>query len=183
MPLFSFDGRCPPVSPDAWIAPTATVVGDVTVEAGASVWYGAVVRADFGAIKPRRPRQRRRSWTTPKTMGTRDFALLAKDPDSHAGRVFRVFGEVTQFDAATGDDQFLARSGAKKSAVEYGYTDYEQNTLFTGDRAMLKDIVEGDVFAAVVEVEGSESYETQIGGNTTVPKFRVLRIEVYDSTL
>lgn len=36
--------------PTAWIAPTATVVGDVTVEAGASVWYGAVVRADFGAI-------------------------------------------------------------------------------------------------------------------------------------
>ena len=50
MPLFSFEGRSPQVSPDAWIAPTATLVGDVTVEAGASVWYGAVLRADFGAI-------------------------------------------------------------------------------------------------------------------------------------
>ncbi len=50
MPLFSFEGRCPQVSRDAWIAPTATLVGDVTVEAGASVWYGAVLRADFGAI-------------------------------------------------------------------------------------------------------------------------------------
>ena len=50
MPLFSFEGKHPQVHPDAWIAPTATLVGDVTVEAGASVWYGVVVRADFGAI-------------------------------------------------------------------------------------------------------------------------------------
>ncbi|SCX49372.1 Carbonic anhydrase or acetyltransferase, isoleucine patch superfamily [Klenkia marina] len=50
MPLFSFEGRSPRVHPDAWIAPTATLVGDVSVEAHASVWYGAVLRADFGAI-------------------------------------------------------------------------------------------------------------------------------------
>src|SRR3954452_23098867 len=50
MPLFSFEGKTPQVHPDAWIAPTATVVGDVTVEAGASIWYGAVVRADFAPI-------------------------------------------------------------------------------------------------------------------------------------
>src|SRR3978361_254468 len=50
MPLFSFEGRSPQVHPNAWIAPTATVVGDVVVEAGASVWYGVVLRADFGRI-------------------------------------------------------------------------------------------------------------------------------------
>ena len=32
------------------MAPTATLVGAVTVEAGASIWYGAVLRADFGPI-------------------------------------------------------------------------------------------------------------------------------------
>jgi carbonic anhydrase/acetyltransferase-like protein (isoleucine patch superfamily) len=42
------------VSPEAWIAPTATLVGDVHVEAEASVWYGAVLRADFGPILVRR---------------------------------------------------------------------------------------------------------------------------------
>ena len=36
--------------PSAWIAPTATLIGDVTVEADASVWYGAIVRADFGPV-------------------------------------------------------------------------------------------------------------------------------------
>jgi carbonic anhydrase/acetyltransferase-like protein (isoleucine patch superfamily) len=54
MPLFSFEGRVPVVSPTAWIAPTATLVGDVTVEHDASVWYGAVLRADFGPIVVRR---------------------------------------------------------------------------------------------------------------------------------
>ncbi len=54
MPLFAFEGREPRVSPDAWIAPTATLVGDVLVEAEASIWYGAVLRADFGPIVVRR---------------------------------------------------------------------------------------------------------------------------------
>jgi carbonic anhydrase/acetyltransferase-like protein (isoleucine patch superfamily) len=54
MPLFSFEGLEPIVSPTAWIAPTATLVGDVRVEDEASVWYGAVLRADFGPIIVRR---------------------------------------------------------------------------------------------------------------------------------
>jgi carbonic anhydrase/acetyltransferase-like protein (isoleucine patch superfamily) len=45
-----FAGRRPVVAPGAFIAPTAVLVGDVTVAAGASVWYGAVLRADFGPI-------------------------------------------------------------------------------------------------------------------------------------
>ncbi len=54
MPLFAFEGLEPTVSPSAWIAPTATLVGDVRVEDEASVWYGAVLRADFGPIIIRR---------------------------------------------------------------------------------------------------------------------------------
>lgn len=50
MPLYSFEGAAPTVHESAWIAPTATLIGDVRVEAEASVWYGAVIRADFGPI-------------------------------------------------------------------------------------------------------------------------------------
>ncbi|MBB5853470.1 gamma carbonic anhydrase family protein [Amycolatopsis umgeniensis] len=50
MPMFEFEGQRPQVDPEAWIAPTATLIGDVVVEKGASVWYGAVLRADFGRI-------------------------------------------------------------------------------------------------------------------------------------
>jgi carbonic anhydrase/acetyltransferase-like protein (isoleucine patch superfamily) len=54
VPLFSFEGLVPAVSPAAWIAPTATLVGDVRVEDEASVWYGAVLRAGFGPVIVRR---------------------------------------------------------------------------------------------------------------------------------
>jgi carbonic anhydrase/acetyltransferase-like protein (isoleucine patch superfamily) len=50
MPLFEFEGTRPRVADDAFIAPTATLVGDVTVESGASIWYGAVLRGDDGPI-------------------------------------------------------------------------------------------------------------------------------------
>jgi carbonic anhydrase/acetyltransferase-like protein (isoleucine patch superfamily) len=50
MPTFSFEGLTPRVDPTAFVAPTATLVGDVIVEAGASVWYGAVIRADYAPV-------------------------------------------------------------------------------------------------------------------------------------
>src|SRR5690242_10761274 len=50
MPLYSFEGRAPRVDPTAFVAPTATLIGDVTVEAGASVWFNAVLRGDFAPI-------------------------------------------------------------------------------------------------------------------------------------
>ena len=48
--FLSFDGKEPQVDPDAFIAPTAVLIGDVVVEEGASVWFGAVLRGDFDRI-------------------------------------------------------------------------------------------------------------------------------------
>jgi len=48
--VYEFEGKRPTIHPDAFIAPTATLIGDVTIEAGASVWYGAVLRADICTI-------------------------------------------------------------------------------------------------------------------------------------
>ena len=50
MGLFSFEGRSPSVAPSAFVAPTATLVGEVVVEDGASIWYNAVLRADWAPI-------------------------------------------------------------------------------------------------------------------------------------
>jgi carbonic anhydrase/acetyltransferase-like protein (isoleucine patch superfamily) len=44
-------GRVPAVDPAAFVAPNAVVVGAVTVAAGASVWYGAVLRGDAETIE------------------------------------------------------------------------------------------------------------------------------------
>ncbi|WFB11447.1 gamma carbonic anhydrase family protein [Streptomyces sp. LX-29] len=40
----------PRVDPRAYTAPTSVVIGDVTLAAGSSVWYHAVLRADCGPI-------------------------------------------------------------------------------------------------------------------------------------
>jgi carbonic anhydrase/acetyltransferase-like protein (isoleucine patch superfamily) len=48
--LFEYEGVAPTIAEDAWIAPTATVIGDVTIESGASIWYGATLRGDDGPI-------------------------------------------------------------------------------------------------------------------------------------
>lgn len=50
MPIYEFEGKRPSIAADAFVAPTATVIGDVTIESGASVWYGAVLRGDDGPI-------------------------------------------------------------------------------------------------------------------------------------
>ncbi|MET7605301.1 gamma carbonic anhydrase family protein [Streptomyces avermitilis] len=43
-------GKDPKVDQEAFTAPTSVVIGEVTLHAGASLWYGAVLRADCGPI-------------------------------------------------------------------------------------------------------------------------------------
>lgn len=43
--------RVPSIAADAWVHPTATIVGDVEIGAGSSIWPGAVLRGDFGSIR------------------------------------------------------------------------------------------------------------------------------------
>lgn len=51
MPLYPYRGKRPVIDRDAWIAPTACLIGDVTVESGASVWYNATLRGDMSHIR------------------------------------------------------------------------------------------------------------------------------------
>lgn len=48
--LRSFDGTEPTVHEDAYVDPAATVVGDVTLEAHASVWPNVTLRGDQGTV-------------------------------------------------------------------------------------------------------------------------------------
>lgn len=51
MPILPYKGVWPRIAADAFIAPTAVVAGDVTVESGASVWFGAVIRAEIAPVR------------------------------------------------------------------------------------------------------------------------------------
>ena len=46
MPLYSIDDVSPSIDPAAWVAPSADLIGDVRLGPRASVWFGAVIRAD-----------------------------------------------------------------------------------------------------------------------------------------
>jgi carbonic anhydrase/acetyltransferase-like protein (isoleucine patch superfamily) len=48
--IIEFEGKTPRVAEDAYLAPTAVLIGDVTVGPGASIWFGAVLRGDNSAI-------------------------------------------------------------------------------------------------------------------------------------
>jgi carbonic anhydrase/acetyltransferase-like protein (isoleucine patch superfamily) len=46
MPLYALDGTGPTLAPGAWVAPSADLIGDVRLGARASIWFGAIIRAD-----------------------------------------------------------------------------------------------------------------------------------------
>jgi carbonic anhydrase/acetyltransferase-like protein (isoleucine patch superfamily) len=51
MPLYAYRGKRPRIARDAFVAPTAVLIGDVTVHSGASVWFGTVLRGDMDRIE------------------------------------------------------------------------------------------------------------------------------------
>ncbi len=50
MAIYSLGDRKPVLGPDAWVAPNATVIGDVRLGDNASIWWNAVVRGDNDTI-------------------------------------------------------------------------------------------------------------------------------------
>ena len=51
MPLYELDGIAPRIDGEAWVAPGAVVIGDVTLGPGSSIWFGCVVRGDTNRIR------------------------------------------------------------------------------------------------------------------------------------
>jgi carbonic anhydrase/acetyltransferase-like protein (isoleucine patch superfamily) len=46
-----FGARVPKISPEAYVQTTAQVIGDVEIQAEASVWFHAVIRADVERVR------------------------------------------------------------------------------------------------------------------------------------
>lgn len=66
--IMPFRGKSPRIHPTAFVAPGAQIAGDVTIGAGSSVWFGAVVRADMAPIR------------IGKNTNIQDNAVLHSDP-------------------------------------------------------------------------------------------------------
>jgi hypothetical protein len=119
------------------------------------------------------PRERARA-TGFRRIAGRAWAKLVKSPDKHTGRRYRVWACISQFDAATGPDMFRGQASYRKE--RYWWSEGE-NAFFMGDEAQLEDFVADDIVAMGVVSLGSYSYDTQAGGNTTVPLFQVVTIK------
>ena len=52
MPIFPspVNGKVPRISPSAFIAETAVIIGNVTIGAGSNIWYRAVLRGDYCSL-------------------------------------------------------------------------------------------------------------------------------------
>lgn len=118
------------------------------------------------------------SCTSYQALDSQTWLEIVKDPDSYDGQCYTVYGEVTQFDSSTGTSGFRANVGGVEETPEYGFVDYPTNTVLTGDASTLSSVVEQDLFTANVLVLGSYTYQTQIGGQTTVPQLQVNSIQV-----
>ncbi|MGA9677791.1 MAG: hypothetical protein WBR28_21950 [Mycobacterium sp.] len=129
--------------------------------------------------KEERQRQLEAQRLNPNTynaISPHDYALMLKDPAAHMSEKIIVYGVVTQFDTATGRSGFRADTAAEPQDDRYGY---QQNTMIeASDPSTLANVIQGDYVRMYVEVKGTDTYKTTIGGEQTVPKFGVNIIKV-----
>lgn len=114
----------------------------------------------------------------------RNWALIAKDPDAHAGTNLILYGSIMQFDSATGRCAMLIDTAATQKDVSF---DYSQSVMaVSGDWETtcpaFDPLVEDDHVKIWATVVKSFSYDTQIGGNTTVPMVEVWQAELLPAT-
>jgi carbonic anhydrase/acetyltransferase-like protein (isoleucine patch superfamily) len=49
--IYTFQGKTPIIAPSAWVAPSADILGDVTIGEESSIWFQCVLRGDVNSIK------------------------------------------------------------------------------------------------------------------------------------
>jgi hypothetical protein len=113
-----------------------------------------------------------------RSITSREWAVIAKSPDTHQGQRLIVFGHVTQFDSVTGPTGVPGERGrsAARRVVRLRHEHDPAgvtNTILQGSASQLTDIVADDTFRAEVSVLGSYTYETTMGGSMTVPMLQV----------
>ncbi len=109
----------------------------------------------------------------------RELALIARDPDANRGRKIVIYGDVTQADAATGKFQILVNAAGSQY---WNWYDFDENAMISVTNSHLfSNVVKDDLVQLYVEVKGSRSYSTTLGGSTTVPEFTALIVNVYGS--
>jgi carbonic anhydrase/acetyltransferase-like protein (isoleucine patch superfamily) len=149
VPQFRLGERAPILPPDGgyWIAPTAVLIGDVRLEAGASVWFGAVLRGDNEQI------------VIGEDSNVQDGCVLHTDPGQPLilGRGVTVGHGVVLHGCKVGDGSLIGMGSTLLNGVTVG-----RNCLI-GAGALIterKDIPDNSVvFGSPAKVVGSVTVE------------------------
>lgn len=92
------------------------------------------------------------------------YSQLIKDPESFRGRKVRYYGQIFQIQQADGAGVMLL------SVTDLGYDLWDDN-IWVNYEGNIKG-ADGDMITVYGTMTGAESYETQIGGETYVPRMR-----------
>jgi len=103
--------------------------------------------------------------------------MVVKNPDAYKGKLFVIYGQIHSSSTPPREPTRCLADTASRNTMSYGFFDGENSMLAGTGSAPVRTSLEDDVFRATVEVTGSFSYDTQIGGNTTVPLLKVVRIK------
>lgn len=97
------------------------------------------------------------------TISSRDWKLLERDPDSHAGDLYIIHGYVTQSDSNMAPAFRADTDGSKREA----WYEYDINTIVLPGEGVDAQVVADDMVTLYVEVTGAFTYDTTIGGTAT----------------
>lgn len=114
MPIYAIGELVPTIDPEAYVHPDATVIGDVHLGPGSSVWPSAVLRGDYGTI------------TIGEATSVQDGAIIhaTNDLNTVIGS-WVVIGHLAHIEGATIEDRSLIGVGSivlHRAVVEAGAT-------------------------------------------------------------
>lgn len=110
MPIYALDGEVPQIAEGCFIAPDAVLIGKVRVRKGASIWFGAVLRADNEVI------------TVGEDSNIQDHSILHADPGEpvEIGRGVTVGHRVILHSALVGDGSLIGMGAVLLNRARIG---------------------------------------------------------------
>jgi len=144
-------GKTPQIDDSAFIAPGCTIIGDVTIGAGSSIWYNCVLRADVSRI------------VIGQRSNVQDGSVLHCDPPRP--------GDPDGSPLIIGDDVLIGHM-----AMVHGCTIHDRGFVGLGAIAMNKAVIASDsmLAAGAMLTEGKVMGERELWGGRPARMMREL---------